>query len=168
MNEAGDDHVSFYAMQLQQSPCGRFLLVATEGPRLLVLRIPASISAASAAASAGPSATAGPFGSGTASAIDVGCGAGSWQHVRTIYGLPVQQFHKATVAWHGSSRYVYAAAAGAAIVMFHVATGKVVRQLAGHSVNVRDMQYDRERNLLVTGSFDKSVKIWGVADGSNV
>eukprot|EP00198_Chlamydomonas_reinhardtii_P000165 XP_001689500.1 predicted protein [Chlamydomonas reinhardtii] len=38
MNEAGDDHVSFTPKQLLPSPCGRFLLVCTDTPRLLVLR----------------------------------------------------------------------------------------------------------------------------------
>ncbi|KAG2447223.1 hypothetical protein HYH02_007963 [Chlamydomonas schloesseri] len=38
MNEAGDDHVSFTAKQLVPSPCGRYLLVCTDTPRLLVLR----------------------------------------------------------------------------------------------------------------------------------
>ncbi|KAG2444485.1 hypothetical protein HXX76_001235 [Chlamydomonas incerta] len=38
MNEAGDDHVSFAAKQLLPSPCGRYLLVCTDTPRLLVLR----------------------------------------------------------------------------------------------------------------------------------
>jgi WD40 repeat protein len=38
MNAAGDDHVSFYARHLAPSPCGRFLLVSTDGARMLVLR----------------------------------------------------------------------------------------------------------------------------------
>ncbi|KAG2493658.1 hypothetical protein HYH03_008173 [Edaphochlamys debaryana] len=38
MNEAGDDHVSFSAKQLLPSPCGRYLLVLTDSPRLLVMR----------------------------------------------------------------------------------------------------------------------------------
>ncbi len=44
--------------------------------------------------------------------------------------------------------------------VYHVGSGKVVAKLQGfHKVNVRDLDYDPERNLLVTGSFDKSVAV---------
>jgi hypothetical protein len=35
----------------------------------------------------------------------------------------------------------------------------VVAKLKLHSVNVRDVDYDAERNLLATCSFDRSVKV---------
>jgi WD40 repeat protein len=38
MNAAGDDHVSCHARHLALSPCGRYLLVCTDGTRMLVLR----------------------------------------------------------------------------------------------------------------------------------
>lgn len=34
-----DDHVSFYASHLALSPCGKMLLVSTEGPRLVIYRV---------------------------------------------------------------------------------------------------------------------------------
>lgn len=129
MNERDDEHVSFYAQQLHVSPCGRYLLVATEGPRMFVLRI------------------------------------GSWQRVRSMYGLPVETFHKACVSWHGSSRWLFAAAAGGRVFVFHVGSCKEVRQLSGHKINVRDMHYDASRKLLATCSFDKTVKVWSAAAG---
>jgi COMPASS component SWD3 len=39
MNELGDDHVSFTAMDLAVSPCNRMLLVATDRPRLILFRL---------------------------------------------------------------------------------------------------------------------------------
>ena len=39
LNARGDDHVSFYASHLALSPCTQYLLVSTEGPRLLLLRV---------------------------------------------------------------------------------------------------------------------------------
>ncbi len=38
MNTTGDDHVSFSAMRLAPSRCGRYCLIATDGLRLLLLR----------------------------------------------------------------------------------------------------------------------------------
>lgn len=39
MNAKGDDHVSFSATALEVSPCQQYLLVCTDGPRLLMLSI---------------------------------------------------------------------------------------------------------------------------------
>ena len=49
--------------------------------------------------------------------------------------------------------------------MFHVGTCKVVAKLSAHKVNVRDMSFDRERRLLATCSFDKTVKIFQAGGG---
>ncbi len=38
LNSSGDDHVSFYARHLALSPCGKYLLICTDGTRMLVLR----------------------------------------------------------------------------------------------------------------------------------
>lgn len=38
MNALGDDHVSFTATQLRLSPDKCFLLVSTDGPRLIMFR----------------------------------------------------------------------------------------------------------------------------------
>ena len=39
MNAMGDDHVSFSASHLALSPDQKYLLVSTDGPRLLMLRV---------------------------------------------------------------------------------------------------------------------------------
>ena len=39
MNALGDDHVSFSATALALSPCGHYLLVSTEGPRIIMFRV---------------------------------------------------------------------------------------------------------------------------------
>ena len=39
MNALGDEHVSFSARQLDISPDGKHLLVSTDSPRILLLRI---------------------------------------------------------------------------------------------------------------------------------
>ncbi len=47
--------------------------------------------------------------------------------------------------------------------VFHVGTAKVVAKIAGHKINVRGMDRDQERNLLLTCSFDKTFKVWSGA-----
>lgn len=39
MNALGDDHVSFTASHLAASPDGAYLLVSTDGPRIIMFRI---------------------------------------------------------------------------------------------------------------------------------
>ena len=39
MNAMGDDHVSFSASHLAVSPCRRFLLVSTDGSRIIMFRV---------------------------------------------------------------------------------------------------------------------------------
>ncbi|KAI8468292.1 MAG: quinon protein alcohol dehydrogenase-like superfamily [Monoraphidium minutum] len=123
-------HSTLSPMRLALSPCGRYLLVALDGPCLLVLR------------------------------------TSDWSRARSLFGLQVPRFHNHAVAWHGDSAYVYAAADGASVVVFHVGSGKVVARLEGrHRINVRDLDMDGARNLLATCSFDKSVRVFEHAGG---
>ncbi len=46
----------------------------------------------------------------------------------------------------------------------HVGSGKVVAKLHNHQVNVRDLDYDTDRNILATCSFDKTVSIFTYND----
>ncbi len=39
MNAMGDDHVSFSASHLAMSPCQRYLLVSTDGSRIIMFRV---------------------------------------------------------------------------------------------------------------------------------
>jgi len=39
MNAMGDDHVSFSASHLAVSPCKRYLLVSTDGSRIIMFRV---------------------------------------------------------------------------------------------------------------------------------
>lgn len=39
MNAMGDDHVSFSASHLAASPCKKYLLVSTEGSRIIMFRV---------------------------------------------------------------------------------------------------------------------------------
>jgi hypothetical protein len=39
MNASGDDHVSFTASHLSLSPCGKYLLVSSDGARIIMYRV---------------------------------------------------------------------------------------------------------------------------------
>eukprot|EP00884_Botryococcus_braunii_P021127 jgi/Botrbrau1/7699/Bobra.0159s0136.1 len=124
MNALGDDHVSFSATQLRRSPCGRFLLVSSDGPRLIMFRL------------------------------------SDWSQARSFYGLPIENFHQPATAWHRSGFYIFVGAAGGQLFVYHVGSSRVVATLRIHDKNVRGLHYDSERNLLVTCSFDRTVKIF--------
>lgn len=121
-----DDTLSFAATNLAVSPCGNFLLVSTDGPRLMVFR------------------------------------TRDWTKAKILYGLQTaMQFHQHIAVWWGSAHIVAAAASGAAFI-FSTASGKVVTKLAAHpGSNVRTMASDEAHGKLYTGSFDKTVKVYG-------
>lgn len=125
MNQLGDDHISFTASHLSVSPNGKYLLVSTDGARILLLRI------------------------------------SNWSHLSTqIYGLPLDNFHNPIALWHASGFYIMASAAAGQIYTFHVGSGKVVSKYKAHEQNVRWIDYDPKRNLLLTCSFDRSVRVF--------
>ena len=43
MNAMGDDHVSFSASHLAASPCNKYLLVSTEGSRVIMFRVQGTV-----------------------------------------------------------------------------------------------------------------------------
>lgn len=40
-------------------------------------------------------------------------------------------------------------------------SSRVVERLKGHSAVIRDIHHDPSRNVLLTASYDKTVKVWG-------
>lgn len=70
-NAGPASHVPQNAVSLRMLRC-RFLLVATDSPILLVLRL------------------------------------SDWGVVRRLYGLDVDKFHNASIAWHRNSSYMFA------------------------------------------------------------
>lgn len=60
---------------------------------------------------------------------------GSWQHWPfPFFTLHTQQFHQFCAVWHRDSMYVYAGAAGGAVWVYHVGSGKVAAKLSVHQV----------------------------------
>ena len=47
------------------------------------------------------------------------------------------------------------------MVVFEVASAKVVATFCAHEKNVRGLAYDHAEGVLLTCSFDRTVKLWG-------
>jgi hypothetical protein len=87
------------------------------------------------------------------------CGGPGWEQARNFYGLPVEKFHQPATAWHRSGMYIFAGALGGHLYIYHVGSAKVVATVKVHDKNVRGLDYDPIRNVLVTCSFDRTVKV---------
>lgn len=56
-----------------------------------------------------------------------------------------------------------AAAAHGGLCIFHLGSAKRVATVAAHAKNLRALAYDGTNNLLLTCSFDRTVKVWEAA-----
>ena len=114
MNAMGDDHVSFSASHLAASPCKKYLLVSTEGSRIIMFRVQGTVAHAHSTFHS----------SGQLRCKNLCCV--DWTQARNFYGLNVEEkFHQPCAAWHCSGFYIFAAAAAGTVTVFHVGTTKV-------------------------------------------
>ncbi|KAI3436853.1 hypothetical protein D9Q98_006263 [Chlorella vulgaris] len=86
-----------------------------------------------------------------------------WSLLRSIFGLPTEQFHQYCATFDRTSSYVMAAAAHGALAIFHVGSATRVALLPAHNKNVRGLCYDGHANLLLTVSFDRTLGLWEAA-----
>ncbi|KAG0039753.1 hypothetical protein BGZ82_006907 [Podila clonocystis] len=76
------------------------------------------------------------------------------------YGVPTDGFSTPRHAWDKSGKYFYVTGNDHKIYCFEVGTQNVVGILDGHTSVVRGLYMDYERSMLVSCSFDKSVRTW--------
>lgn len=57
-------------------------------------------------------------------------------------------------------RYIYTGCATGALVIFDLLTGKVVSRLKGHNQCTRDVSWHPYKNIIMTSSWDGTVKKW--------
>jgi len=173
LHGSDDDHATLSPMRLALSPGAKYLLVALDGPRMLMLRTSdwGRVRAfyglhvaqfhnhgAHARAHTQPLVVGGLLRRACVCVICLHAGTSYPQNPPPT----TQPTLKTALAWHRDSFYIYASADGAAVHVYHVGTGKVVARLEGqHRVNVRDLDVDHGRNLLATCSFDKTVRVFG-------
>ncbi|CAN0393860.1 unnamed protein product [Ectocarpus sp. 8 AP-2014] len=88
--------------------------------------------------------------------------AGSNARVRTLMGHTTDDYFQPRVQWDPSGLFSYCNSSGDHDVHVHcLASGRVVEQLKGHRAVIRDIHHDPSRRVLVTASYDKTVKVWG-------
>lgn len=161
LNATGDDHVSFSAVHLTLSSCQRFVLVSADTGRLLMYAFDGDSEHAG-----------GRYGCAWRSApLVLICSglllprhcAGSLHQVRAFYGIVTEKFHQFGAAFDASGSYVLVAAAHGSIQCYAVSSAKAVTSWRAHDKNVRGLCYDPKHRLLLTCSFDRTVKAWGTA-----
>lgn len=82
--------------------------------------------------------------------------------LKNIYGVMCDGFSQPRAAWDKTGKYVFATSDDWKVWVIEVATGKWVKKLEGHQGVVRGLDYDAQKEWVVSCSFDKSVRIWGV------
>ncbi|EPZ32997.1 YVTN repeat-like/Quino protein amine dehydrogenase [Rozella allomycis CSF55] len=85
---------------------------------------------------------------------------GSSVHVKRFYGLATDAYSMPRNCWHSSGTIFFAVGDDSLIYVFDVASECVLTTLKGHNGVVRALKYDERTDLLITGSFDNSIKVW--------
>ncbi|KXS13065.1 WD40 repeat-like protein [Gonapodya prolifera JEL478] len=147
LNSGDDIWVSFTAMDLSPHPSGTHILVHTDSKvgRLIIVR----------ARAAGP--------------------------VKSLYGVSVDGFGTYRCTWSPNGDYVYAigdgvstgdASTGGEVGVWEVRSGKLVARLQGHEGVVKAVGVvpsgegeQAKGDVVVTCSFDRTIKVWEWVDG---
>eukprot|EP00903_Cladosiphon_okamuranus_P012784 g11949.t1 len=88
--------------------------------------------------------------------------AGSNTRVRTLMGHTTDDYFQPRVQWDPSGMFSFCNSSADHDVHVHcLASGRVVEKLKGHGAVIRDIHHDPSRKVLVTASYDKTVKVWG-------
>eukprot|EP00802_Teleaulax_amphioxeia_P030089 Tamp_32477.p2 GENE.Tamp_32477~~Tamp_32477.p2 ORF type:complete len:104 (+),score=17.27 Tamp_32477:143-454(+) len=86
------------------------------------------------------------------------------KQLRWYYGAVNDELCQTRACWHPSSAYIFVTSQDQKIYCWHVSTQKVVAQLKGHAAVVRDLDVSPDGRWLISASFDKTVRIWGVEE----
>ncbi|KII73203.1 putative WD repeat-containing protein [Thelohanellus kitauei] len=132
LNEYGDDHVSFNALDISFSPNDNMILVSTDRQHAILLD------------------------------------SNTGQFLLKHYGFISDELCQPRHCWHPSGLYFYETCQDHAINVVSVALEKVVHRLIGHTQlvvrfyrnDLRNLSFSRDHNVLVSSSYDGSVRIW--------
>ncbi|GKY95922.1 hypothetical protein MPSEU_000552800 [Mayamaea pseudoterrestris] len=103
-----------------------------------------------------------------AAATDGSCNlildAVSGRRVRSLHGHESNSYSQPKVAWSANDEYLLGNTQDSGnVVVWDIATSRIVEQLEGHGQPVRDLMCD-EHDCLVTTSYDKNTKLWCRSD----
>lgn len=125
LNAKGDDHVSFTPIHMSSSFDGKWLAVATDKHRVIMLQ------------------------------------AGTNNQVNNFYGATNDQYSNPRVCWSHNNTFIYATSQDRSITCWDVKSAKVVKVIKNaHDKLVRDLKYHPKEEMLMTCSYDRTVKLW--------
>eukprot|EP00727_Mastigamoeba_balamuthi_P008285 m51a1_g4079 hypothetical protein (400) ;mRNA; r:17732-19264 len=82
------------------------------------------------------------------------------KQVRNFYGVSNDEYSNPHHVWHPSGKYIFSTSQDNRVHVLEVATQKRVSALAGHKKVVRSIDLDVSTGMLVTGSYDSTIKFW--------
>jgi WD40 repeat protein len=88
---------------------------------------------------------------------------GSPAHARTLFGATTSLLSNPAACWDADGGFVYTTSEGAGetVVVFELASQRVVARLEGHRGRVRDLDFDpASTGILATVGFDKTLRLW--------
>ncbi|KAF9191767.1 hypothetical protein BGZ51_000114 [Haplosporangium sp. Z 767] len=80
--------------------------------------------------------------------------------LHNYYGIPTDGYSTPRHVWDKSGKYFYVTGNDFKIYCYQVGTETLVGTLDGHTSVIRGLYMDYERNMLVSCSFDKTVRTW--------
>jgi eukaryotic-like serine/threonine-protein kinase len=95
-------------------------------------------------------------------------------HARTHgrFVLDAHPYQVSAVLWRPDGKQLFTAGGQpnmpGTIKVWDAATGKLVRTLEGHTRSITSLAFHPERNLIASGSFDKTVMLWDISAGKAV
>lgn len=75
--------------------------------------------------------------------------------------------HRSYTLTH-NTRYIVSGGSGGVLVLYRADTGKVVRQFVGHTGEVMAVAVSPDDRTLVSGSTDRTVRLWDIESGKNL
>jgi len=137
LNGGFEEHVSFTCLDLQVSPDGKFLALATDNHRHMILDNNSSSSATSL----------------------------KYQQVRNLYGHCADGFSSPVLAWSANGQYLYCNEQNACqLTVYDIASSKIVGsdalQKQPHTRPIKALWSSPKTNTLVTTSFDRNTVVW--------
>lgn len=94
--------------------------------------------------------------------------AGTPLHIRNLYGSFNNHLSQPRAVWHPSGKYVFSTSQDNKIYVWDVVSQKVIKILSGHSAYPRSIHHHPSLELLLTSSYDKTVRMWTFVEESQL
>ena len=93
-----------------------------------------------------------------------------WRRARNAHKLQIQGVESPPqcIATSTDGRWAAIGEQNGKIRLVELATGKTAKTLEGHSAPVRGLTFTRDGSTLVSGSQDKTFRVWNVVDGTQI